>query len=243
MTDHAPVLLIESADGVLTLILNRPEARNTLSPELVAALEEALTRFESDDLIRAAVVTGAGRAFCSGLDLKIFAAEDADRSSVSALIHRFGRTTKPLIGAINGPAVTGGFELALGCDFLIGSTHAMFADTHATVGGAFPGGGMTARLGRAIGVRAAKAVTLAGVRLDADAALRMGLLTEVVEPDTLMARAQELAGNMAAANQDFIRSVRDLHNGNADGSLAKALEAERGAHQRWRDSQPLQWSV
>jgi enoyl-CoA hydratase len=240
MTDHAPVLLTELADGVLTLILNRPKARNALSPELVAALDEALTRFERDDAVRAAVITGAGRAFCSGLDLKVFA--NTDRSSVSAVIHRFGRVAKPLIGAINGPAVTGGLELALGCDFLIGSTHAMFADTHATIG-AFPGGGMTARLGRAIGVRSAKAMTLAGVRLDAEAALRTGLLTEIVEPDALVARAQELAGNMAAANQDFIRSVRDLYDGNADRSLAEALAAERAAHQRWRDSQPLQWSV
>lgn len=114
------------------------------------------------------MITGAGRAFCSGLDLKVFTAPDADRSTVSALIHRFGRITKPLIGAVNGPAVTGGFELALGCDFLIGSHHAMFADTHATIG-AFRGGGMTARLVQVPGVRSAKAVSLAGLRLDAEA--------------------------------------------------------------------------
>lgn len=188
------------------------------------------------------MITGAGRAFCSGLDLKVFTAPDADRSTVSALIHRFGRITKPLIGAVNGPAVTGGFELALGCDFLIGSHHAMFADTHATIG-AFPGGGMTARLGQVLGVRSAKAVGLAGLRLDTEAALRAGLLTEIAESDALVARARQLARNIAAANQDFITSVRALYNENADRSLAEALAAEGTAHQHWRDSQPLQWSV
>jgi enoyl-CoA hydratase len=241
-SDQAPVLHAELDDGVLMLTLNRPEARNALSPGLVAALNEALTRFEDNHAVKVGVMTGVGRAFCSGLDLKVFATADADRATVSALIHRVGRTAKPLIGAINGPAVTGGLELALGCDFLIGSTHAMFADTHATIG-AFPGGGMTARLGRVLGARSAKAMTLAGVRLDAEAALRAGLLTEIVEPDALVARALELAQNVAAANQDFVRNVRVLYDENADRSLPEALAAERAAHQRWRDNQPLQWSV
>src|SRR3954447_11756207 len=120
-TGSGAVLQTVLADGVLTLTLHRPEARNALSPELVTALDHALNRFEQDPAVRAGVLTGAGAAFCAGLDLKVFADAGADRRTVRALIHRFGGLAKPLIGAVNGPAVAGGLEMALGCDFLIGS--------------------------------------------------------------------------------------------------------------------------
>src|SRR4051812_47578524 len=95
-------------DGVLTLTLDRPEARNALSPELVTALDHALDRFEQDPTVRAGVLTGSGSAFCAGLDLTVFADAGADRRTVRALTHRFGGLAKPLIGAVNGPVVAGG---------------------------------------------------------------------------------------------------------------------------------------
>ncbi|MWA00948.1 enoyl-CoA hydratase [Actinomadura sp. LD22] len=240
--DDGTVLLTEAAGGVMTLTLNRPEARNALSPELVTALDAALTRFEKDDGIRAAVITGRGPAFCAGLDLKVFAAAGADRRSVGDLLRRFGRLAKPVVGAVNGPAVAGGLELALGCDFLIGGPRAMFADTHVRIG-AFPGGGMTARLERAVGVRTAKAMSLAGLRLDAGAALRAGLLAEVVENDALLARAHELAGAIAAAKPELVAVVNRLYDENGDLSLDDALAAEEDELERWRSTQPSKWSV
>jgi enoyl-CoA hydratase len=241
-TTDPRVLATELTDGVLTLTLNRPDARNALSPDLVTALGKALTRFEEDDAARVALITGNGRAFCAGLDLKVFASADADRRTVGALIRRFGRLSKPLVGAINGPAVAGGLELALGCDFLIGSPQAMFADTHVKIG-AFPGGGMTARLGRAVGTRTAKAMSLGGVRLDAQAALRAGLLSEIVEPDELVARARELAGNIAAAKQELVMVVRKLYDENAHRPLEDALAVEENELRGWRENQQLNWSV
>src|SRR3954454_5941591 len=143
-TGSRGVLQTVLADGVLTLTLHRPEARNALSPELVTALDHALDRLEQDPAVRAGVLTGSGAAFCAGLDLKVFADAGADRRTVRALIHRFGKLAKPLSGAVNGPAVAGGLEMALGCVFLMGSAGAMFADTQVWFG-AFPGGGMTVR--------------------------------------------------------------------------------------------------
>ncbi|UGQ11186.1 enoyl-CoA hydratase-related protein [Yinghuangia sp. ASG 101] len=188
------------------------------------------------------MITGAGPAFCAGLDLKVFAAAGADRETVRVLLHRFGQLGKPLVGAVNGPAVAGGLELALCCDFLIGAPRAMFADTHVGIG-AFPGGGMTARLGRAVGVRNAKAISLAGVRLDAEAALRTGLLTEIVEPDRLVARARELAGRMAAANPELVTVVRRLHDRSQDKPLADAVAEESDELRRWRAAHQLGWNV
>jgi len=109
------VLGADLVDGVFVFELNRPEARNAISPDMVAALNDALSRFQSDDSAKAGVITGAGSAFCAGLDLKVFAATDADaeRRTVGALLRRFGQLTKPMIGAINGPAIAGGLELAL----------------------------------------------------------------------------------------------------------------------------------
>jgi enoyl-CoA hydratase len=238
----AAVLRTELADGVLTLTLDRPEARNALSPELVVALDEALDRFEHDPAVRAGVVTGSGPAFCAGLDLKVFASAQADRRTVRALIHRIGRLPKPLIGAVNGPAVAGGLELALGCDFLIGSPRALFADTHVKIG-AFPGGGMTVRLSRAVGVRTAKAVSLAGYRLDADTALRAGLLVEITEPDRLVPRAQELAAAVAAADPDLVGIVRAMYDQNQDRSVDEGLAEESAELERWRAEHATGWSV
>lgn len=219
--------------GVLVLTLNRPGSRNALSPGLVEELDAALTRFSEDDGLRAAVITGRGTAFCAGLDLKAYSAATADRRAPAALIDRVGRLAKPVIGAVNGPAFTGGFELALGCDWLIGSPAALFGDTHVSVG-AFPGGGMTARLGHVVGVRTAKAMSLAGLRLDAEAALRAGLLSEIVEADLLVERAVEMARSVAAANQDLVGAVRALHDDNVDRSVPEALAAEKAALEQWR---------
>jgi enoyl-CoA hydratase len=236
------VLRTELADGVLTLTLNRPEARNALSPELVTALGEALDRFEQDAEVRAGVITGSGPAFCAGLDLKVFAAAQADRQTVRSLIRRFGVLTKPLVGAVNGPAVAGGLELALCCDFLVGSPQAVFADTHVRIG-AFPGGGMTVRLSRAIGVRTAKAVSLAGLRLNADAAVRAGLLSEVTAPDLLVPRAQQLAAAISASDPELVTTVRTLYDQNADRSVEEALTMESAELERWRAQHATGWSV
>ncbi|WP_406276683.1 enoyl-CoA hydratase-related protein [Nocardia sp. NBC_00881] len=237
-----PVLTTDVTEHVLTITLARPRARNALSPQLLRELDDALDALENDDTVRAGVLTGEGSAFCAGLDLKVFAATDSDRAAASAVIGRVGRLAKPLIGAVHGPAVTGGLELALGCDFLIGSPQALFADTHATVG-AFPGGGLTARLARVIGAPAAKAMSLAGLRLDAEAALRLGLLVEVVDREILEARAQELARNIAAADPAYVAEVRALHDGSVHRSATEALAAERAAHQRWHHVRRPAWNV
>lgn len=241
-TSEPAVLDSAVAAGVLTLTLQRPGARNALSPDLVAALDAALDRFEADTAIRAGVITGSGTAFCAGLDLKVFAAAQADRRTVRALIHRFGRLTKPLVGAVNGPAVAGGLEIALSCDFLLGSPAASFVDTHVKIG-AFPGGGTTARLGRAVGTRTAKAMSLAGLRLDAAAALRCGLLTEVTDADRLVGRAHELAATIAAADGDLVGVVRQLHDASQDRTVAQALAEESAELDRWRAHHSTGWSV
>jgi enoyl-CoA hydratase len=132
--------------------------------------------------------------------------------------------------------------MALGCDFLIGSAGAMFADTHVRIG-AFPGGGMTVRLGRAVGLRTAKAVSLAGLRLDADAALRAGLLSEVTAPDLLVTRAQELAAAIAAADPDLVSTARTLYDQNRERSLADARAEESAELERWRAHHATGWSV
>jgi enoyl-CoA hydratase len=242
MTDVAEtaVLEISVTGSVLVLTLNRPQARNALSPALVTALNGVLDRFIADDGLGAAVVTGNGPAFCAGLDLKVYSAPDADRRAPATLIRRFGSLPKPVIGAVNGPCMTGALELALGCDWLVGSPAAMFADTHVMIG-AFPGGGMTARLSRAVGLRTAKAMSLGGVRLTAEQALHAGLLAEIVDPERLVEHTVEQAHRVASADPELVRLVRGLYEGNADRSLPDGLAAEQEELQRWRAMGPGQW--
>ena len=121
-----PVLLVEKSEGIATLTLNRPQARNALNRALRDAIREAFTALRSDDTVGAVILTGAGPAFCAGLDLKELSQPGADRGgdrpqeSAHDIVRAIEGFDRPVIGAINGVAITGGFELALACDVLIG---------------------------------------------------------------------------------------------------------------------------
>ena len=146
------VLLIEVADRVATITLNRPQARNALNADLRRSIPKAVLELDEDPDVDVVVITGSDPAFCAGLDLKEIASgkHNLSGSGSDAVNRPLPRIGKPIIGAINGVAVTGGFELALNCDFLVASERARFADTHARVG-VQPGWGLTVLLPQAMG--------------------------------------------------------------------------------------------
>lgn len=222
------VLLTEQAGDVRVLTLNRPASRNALSGELITALYGALTELDADDSVRAAVLTGADPAFCAGVDLKEAARDGAryfGRFSDEDCIGQAARVRKPLIGAVNGATFTGGLELALGCDFLIASPRAVFADTHARVG-VLPGGGLTARLPLLVGPGWARRMSMTGEVVDAALAERIGLVTEVVPHERLRARAVELAAAAASVPPRDMLGLKEIYAEGADATLGPALEAE-----------------
>jgi enoyl-CoA hydratase len=195
------VVLVERRQGVGTVILHRPEARNALNNALRRELRLAVEALEQDPDVSVIVLTGADPAFCAGLDLKELGqgANRTDGSSPegTASSSPFPARTKPLIGAVNGAAITGGFELALNCDFLIASERAVFADTHARVG-VMPGWGLTALLADAVGVRRAREISLSGNFVTATEALAWGLVNRVVAHDELLPTTYRIAGDIVA---------------------------------------------
>lgn len=208
------MIQIEKSDGVAVVTLNRPEAMNAMSRDMRRALDQAFKELNADDSIRAIVLTGAGeRAFTAGLDLKELAVEGIaaanattpdDNPALGVL-----QSKKPVIGAINGVAITGGFEVALACDVLIASTRARFADTHARVG-ITPGWGLSQKLSRLIGPYRAKELSLTGNFLDAQTALAWGLVNRVVEPEDLMPTALKLASDMASIDLDMLVTYKAM---------------------------------
>src|ERR1017187_5544225 len=193
---------VEGADQVGTITLNRPDARNALSGEVTQLLDDAIVRLDTDPDVGAIILTGADPAFCAGFDLRSLSTElrSVQQQRQATPVKHLGlmpvhRT--PIIGAINGAAVTGGLELAMGCDFLIASDRARFADTHARVG-AMPGGGMTIRLPQLIGIDRARRMTFTGDFIDAHIACDWGLVVEVVPHEGLMERAREVASSIAS---------------------------------------------
>ena len=224
------MLLIEKADGVAIVTMNRPEAMNALSKALRAELDKAFTALDSDDEVRAVVLTGAGeRAFTAGLDLKELGAEGVDAANATEPaanpVRAIKQCGKPVIGAINGVAITGGFELALACDVLIASTNARFADTHARVG-IVPGWGLSQKLSRLIGIYRAKELSLTGNFLDAQAALAWGLVNRVVEPEDLLPVASKLASDMATIPVEMLRFYKRLIDDGFDLPFGEAMALE-----------------
>ncbi len=200
MTDD--ILLIDTDERVRTLTLNRPQSRNALSTALRDRFFEALADAEADADVDVVIVTGADPVFCAGLDLK----ELGERSALPDISPRWPSMTKPVIGAINGAAVTGGLELALYCDILIASEHARFADTHARVG-LLPTWGLSVRLPQKVGVGMARRMSMTGDYLSAADALRAGLVTEVVPHERLLSTARGVAASIVGNNQGAVRAL------------------------------------
>jgi len=228
MTDD--VVLSEVRDRIATITLNRPEARNALSRAVIKGLRAAVRAAQADDDVDVLILTGADPAFCAGLDLK-----ELGSSSGSATVSDTQPTAetpvaergplppgpKPVIGAINGAAITGGFELALACDFLVASDRARFADTHARVG-IQPWWGLSVLLPQAIGLRRAREMSGTGNFCDAQKALEWGLVNHVVPHQDLLPFTRGLAADIASNDQ---RAVRQLYATYAAGSLVSAGEA------------------
>ena len=196
------VLLIDTQDRVRTLTLNRPQSRNALSTELRRRFFRALRDAETDDTIDVVILTGTDPVFCAGLDLK----ELGNSTELPDISPQWPPMTKPVIGAINGAAVTGGLELALYCDVLIASDNARFADTHARVG-LLPTWGLSVRLPQKVGVGMARRMSLTGDYLSAADALLAGLVTEVVPHDELLPTARRVAASIVGNNQNAVRAL------------------------------------
>lgn len=222
------VVLFEKENGVAIITLNRPEKRNALNRAILAGLYDRIDEVASDPDIRVAIITGAGPAFCAGLDLKAIAVENLmdPRGDGRDLVDVLGACPRPLIGAINGPAITGGFELALQCDFLIASEAASFTDSHVERG-IHPGWGMSQLLQEAVGRRMALQMSLTCEPLSAREALAMRLVNEVVAPERLLSRAREIAGRIASMNPPMVATMRRLIDFRAGSTLHEALGEER----------------
>ena len=231
-----PVLIVETAGGVRTITLNRPAARNALSAELLDRLVEAFHAAEDDPEVRAVVFTGADPAFCAGLDLREVGARGLPSSSVldqkGSPWWVLGGMSTPVIGAVNGPAVTGGLELALQCTFLVASERAAFADTHARVG-VHPGGGLTGLLPQAVGLRRAREMSLTGNFVDAADAHRLGLVNHVVPHEELLPTALRLAGDIAAGDARTVSALNDTYRDVAALPLGEGLALERARFKTW----------
>lgn len=211
--------------GVSTITLDRPGARNALNAPMVAQVDAALTAAEEDPQVAAIVLTGGDPAFCAGLDIREFNETGRPPLGVNDLIQRIPTLSKPTIGAINGPVMTGGLELALGLDILIASERAVFGDTHAKVG-ILPGGGMTARLPRAVGQRLALEMSFTGRLLTAAEALEHGLVTHVVPHEELVGKAQELGEAIASRDGAIIQELKRLYRISLDSTMGEGLAHE-----------------
>jgi len=224
-----PEPVLYHADKQMALItLNRPEKRNALNQALLAALYDAVEASDQNPDIQVIVITGRDPAFCAGLDLQAVARENLldPRGDGRDLPSIFGACRKPIIAAVNGAAFTGGFELALNCDFIIASEEAQFADTHVRVG-IHPGWGMTQHLQQAIGRRRARQMSFSAEPISARTADAWGLVNEVVPHPELLVRTAEIADQIAQANQDMLQTVNSLINYRDRAGQGEALQHER----------------
>lgn len=234
MADDDDVVQVEAVDGVAVVTMNRPNARNALNAALRAAVPAALRELDDDDGVAAMVLTGADPAFCAGLDLKEIGVTGLGGGAATApeVSLPFQGLSKPLIGAVNGPAVTGGLEYALGCDFLVASERATFADTHARVG-VMPGWGLTVFLPEAVGLRRARQMSFTGNYVDATTALAWGLVNEVVAHDRLLARATAIAADMATIAPENLAAIKRAYVVASAPVQEPALAAEAAYSNAW----------
>ena len=232
MTTTSVLLIDRDPTGVTTLTLNRPDAMNALSKQLRRELTAAFDGLSKDGTTRVVILTGAGRAFCAGLDLKELGAGGGSKVEVASseprsVLDAMADFKGPIIGAINGSAVTGGFELALACDLMVASSSARFADTHARVG-LMPGWGLSQKLSRLIGIVRAKEMSFTGNFIDAETANAWGLVNRVVAPDALLPVCRKLAADMVTTLPHMLPAMKAVIDDGFGMDFAEALRMERG---------------
>ena len=225
------IILVERDGAVALVTLNRPKALNALSRALRSEIVRVFTELKDDPDIRAVVLTGAGRAFTAGVDLKEAGetgfALGVDEDSANIDIARAMEAYPwPIIGAINGYAITGGFELALLCDILLASEHAKFADTHARVG-IVPGWGLSQKLSRLIGISRAKELSFSGNYIDAQTAERWGLVNWVYPADELLGAAMKLAQDITTTQPGLLREYKALIDDGFGTTFREGLNEEK----------------
>ena len=235
MNAATPLHLLTIENGIAVVTLNRPEAMNSLNTQLRTELLALLPQLDLRDDVRVIIITGAGdRAFCSGADLK----ERSTRSTEAMVLDRHtmvakwtstvANLRKPVIAAINGYCMAGGFELALQCDIAIASERAVFALPEVTHG-FFPGGGACQRLPRLVGIQKAKELIFSGRRWDAQEAKELGLVNKVVPHDKVMEEAMALAQRIAAHPPIAVMQAKSAINQSQEVGLTPGLRFDNEA--------------
>lgn len=224
MTESAAeVLTVEHLGPVRLIRFERPKARNAINTALAQALHDAV--FDNQDA-GALVLTGADPAFCAGLDLRNVGVDQL--ADLPPFWDALAQSQVPMIAAVNGPAVAGGFEIALACDIIVASERAAFADTHVRLG-IYPGPGMV-DLPRRVGIGWAREIQMTGNFVDAATALRIGLANHVVAHEDVVTVALRLAGDIAEQNRAIISTMRRDYN----ATFALPVEEARRLHEEFR---------
>ena len=239
-------VMVKRTNRIANIILNRPQVLNALNEVMRQEIFTALDEMEKDPEIDVIILTGAGRSFCAGVDLKDTRKETTE--SVEKIPwdiwDKVRNLDRPVIAAVHGHVVTGGLELALACDIIIASDDAIFGDTHARLG-VVPGGGNTQLLPRLVGIMKAKELLFTGNFISSHEALNIGLINKVVPRDRLESAAQEMAENILSCEQTSVRKIkRMIHQGMKDleeGLTFESLESinwvkqmeKRGVKQFW----------
>ena len=225
-------LVYEVADGVGTITLNRPEAMNATNDQLYRELSALLREIADDTQVGCVVVTGAGRGFCAGADVKAMnpdmkplARRKRHRWILNDILRPLANLEKPVIAAVNGPAVGAGFNMALAADVIIASEKAVFSQIFTRLGLVPDLGGMYL-LTRVVGLNKAKELCFTARKIDAHEALALGIANRVVPAEQLMAVATDLAREIAAGPPTALAMIKTLLNQSSNSSLEQMLEFE-----------------
>lgn len=220
-----PLVLCRREGAILTLTLNRPDKSNSLHPDLVEQLSASLMSAEADNAVNVVVITGAGSSFCSGLDLELLVSWTTEQKSayldtVTRIFRRVWALPQPVIAAVNGPAIAGGFDLAAFCDIRIAATEAIFGQAEINVG-------LTQiihPLYKSIGLARAKELAMTGQNISAEEAFRIGLVNHVYPREELIPRVMELAAVLASKPRNALFETKRLTRVLVDLDTNKAME-------------------
>jgi len=224
------ILKIEKTDNIALVTISRPQAMNALNTRFFEEMDQAVAEFKQDEALRAIIITGEGKAFVAGADIAEMANKTVDEGRYFSArgqktFARFSSLDIPVIAAINGFALGGGLELAMGCDFRIASTKAKFGQPEVNLG-LIPGFAGTQRLARLIGMADALYLLMSADMIGADDALRLKLVQKVVEPEALLETCLTIAKNIASKGPQAIKAVKQATIKGYDMTLAEGEKLE-----------------